>query len=98
MRAVTGVIFLMLSFMTTFPASTRGFAIMMVVTLFIISVIMPVVIYVREVISVFLNISPVMVVSLMYESIIQAVTENIFILFFQLLKTYVLNNLTNHKM
>lgn len=47
MRAVTGAMFLMFSFMTTFPASTRGFAIMMAVTLFIISVIMPVVIYVR---------------------------------------------------
>lgn len=84
MQVVTEAMFLMLFLMTTFPASTRGFAIMMVVTLFIISVITPVVIYVREVISVFLNISPVMMASFMYGSIIQAVTENIFELFFQL--------------
>lgn len=69
---------LMLPFMTTFPAPTRGFAIVMMVTLFIVSVIMPVVIYFTEVISVLLNISPVMMVSFIYGSIVQIMTENIF--------------------
>lgn len=79
MRLVTGAMMsLMLPFMTTFPAPTRGFAIVMMVTLFIVSVIMPVVIHFTEVISVFLNISPVMMVSFIYGSIVQIMTENIF--------------------
>lgn len=72
---VTGAMMsLMLPFMTTFSAPTRGFAIVVMVTLFIVSVIMPVVIYFTEVISVFLNISPVMMISLIYGSIVQIMT------------------------
>lgn len=79
MRMVTGAMMsLMLLFMTTFSALARGLAIVMMVTLLIVSVITPVVICFTEVISVFLNIFPVMMVSLIYGSIVQTMTENIF--------------------
>lgn len=71
----------MLSFMILFPTLTRRFVIMMAMALFIMSVIMLMVIYITEVISIFLNISSVMMVSLMCGCIIQVGTENIFTLF-----------------
>lgn len=81
---------LMLPFMTTFPAPTRGSAIVVMVTLFIASVIMPVVTYFTEVISVFLNISPVVMISLTYGSIVQIMTENTFkVNFLHFKNTYV---------